>query len=155
MATCRALRHNRGMSRLLPVPVLLLCIALAGCDAPPPSAARAPALDAGGASIQWQGRLPCADCDAIDTELSLRRDGAKRHYTLTEVYQAAGGGARFVETGQWRQEHALLRLQDAGGGGRTYALLPDGRLQPRDRHGRQLPGDAANFLVPVTATTAP
>lgn len=147
------------MHRLLPVPVLLLCIALAGCDAPAPSApARGPqdpALDAGGGSIQWQGRLSCADCDAIDTHLLLRRDGAARHYILTEVYQAADGGARFIERGQWRQERDLLRLLDDAGGRRTYALLPDGRLQARDRHGRPLSPDAGDFLVPVTATTAP
>ncbi len=143
------------MPRLLPVPVLLLCVALAGCDAPPPSSGtRAPALAAGD-GIQWQGRLPCADCEAIDTRLLLRRDGVARHYTLIEVYQAAGGDARFVEAGQWRQDGALLRLQDETGGHRTYALLPDGRLQPRDRHGRPLSSGAADFLVPVTATTAP
>jgi hypothetical protein len=143
------------MPRLLPAPVLLLCIALAGCDAPPPSGPRAPALDAGGGSIRWQGRLPCADCEAIDTKLLLRRDGAARRYTLTEAFQAADGGARFVETGQWRQERALLRLHADTGSRRTYGLLPDGRLQPRDRHGRSLASGAADFLVPVTATTAP
>ena len=143
------------MPRLLPAPVLLLCIALAGCDAPPPSGTRAPALDAGSGSIQWQGRLPCADCDAIDTRLLLRRDGAARRYTLAEAFQAADGGARFVETGRWRQERALLRLQADTGGDSTYALLPDGRLQPRDRHGQSLTSGAADFLLPVTTTTAP
>jgi hypothetical protein len=78
-----------------------------------------------------------------------------RHYTLTEVYQAGDGGARFVENGRWRQERALLRLQGDAGGQRAYALLPDGRLQPRDRHGRALPTGNGDFLVPVTATTAP
>jgi hypothetical protein len=153
------LRHNRAMPRLLPAFVLLPCLALAACDAPAPSSpatgARAPALDAGDGRIEWRGSLPCADCDAIDTRLSLLRDGAARNYTLTEVYQAGEGGARFVEHGRWRQERALLRLQDGAGGHRAYALLPDGRLQPRDRHGRPLSPGADDFLVPVTATTAP
>jgi hypothetical protein len=34
-------------------------------------------------------------------------------------------------------------------------LLPEGRLQPRDWHGRPLSPGADDFLVPVTATTAP
>ena len=159
MATCTTLRHNRAMPRSLPASILLLCIALAACDAPTPASRaprlQAPALDAGGGRIQWQGRLPCADCDAIDTQLLLLRNGAARNYTLTEVYQAGDGGARFVEKGQWRQERALLRLQDGAGSRRAYALLPDGRLQPRDWHGRPLSPGADDFLVPVTATTAP
>jgi hypothetical protein len=159
MATCTTLRHNRAMSRSLPASILLLFIALAACDAPVPASRaprlQAPALDAGGGRIQWQGRLPCADCDAIDTQLLLQRNGAARNYTLTEVYQAGDGGARFVEKGQWRQERALLQLQDGAGSRRAYALLPDGRLQPRDWHGRPLSPGADDFLVPVTATTAP
>jgi hypothetical protein len=159
MATCRTLRHNRAMPRLLPASVLLLCLALAACDAPSPSSrapgARVPALDAGGGRIEWQGSLPCADCDAIDTRLLLQRNGATRNYTLTEVYLASDGGARFVENGHWRQDRALLRLQDAAGSRRAYALLPDGRLQPRDWHGRPLSPGADDFLVPITATTAP
>lgn len=160
MAMCRVLRHNRAMPRFLPASLLLPCLALAACDAPSPSVAhapgvQAPALDAGDGRIEWQGRLPCADCDAIDTRLLLQRDGAARDYTLTEVYQDGDGGARFVETGHWRQERALLRLHDGAGSRRAYALLPDGRLQPRDWHGRPLSPGADDVLVPVTATTAP
>lgn len=158
MATCRTLRHNRAMSRLLPASVLLLCLAQAACDAPAPSsrASHPPAQGAGGGDrIEWRGRMPCADCDAIDTHLLLRREGAARDYVLTEVYQVGDGATRFVEHGRWRQERALLRLQDDAGGRRAYALLPDGRLQPRDWHGRPLSPGAGDFLVPVTATTAP
>jgi hypothetical protein len=111
------------MPRFLPASVLLLCLALAACDAPAPSSRapgpRPPALDAGGGRIEWQGRLPCADCDAIDTRLLLQRNGAARNYTLTEVYQAGDGGARFVENGHWRQDRALLRLQDGAGSRRA------------------------------------
>jgi len=157
MATCRTLRHNRAMPRLLPASILLSCLALAACDAPAPSsrANHPPALDAGGDRIEWRGRMPCADCDAIDTHLLLRREGATRDYTLTEVYQAGDDATRFVERGRWRQEHALLRLQDGAGSRRAYALLPDGRLQARDWHGRPLAPGPGDFLVPVTATTAP
>ncbi|RFP59210.1 hypothetical protein D0Y53_11520 [Luteimonas weifangensis] len=158
MAACTRLRHNRAMKRRLPAFALLPCVVLAACDAPAPRAppAPVPALAAGDGSIQWQGRLPCADCSAIEVQLQLQRAGTRRDYILTEVYRAAAGDARFLERGQWRQQQALLHLRGSDGSRRVYALLPDGRLQPRDRHGRALlPRRDDDALVPVAATTAP
>lgn len=157
MAACRALRHNCAMNRFGPACCLLLCVALAACDAPAPTASRRTPVplpgDGSPDRIQWQARLPCADCAAIDTRLVLQRDGANRAYTLTEIYVAADGGARFIERGQWRRAAMLLRLQGADGGHRTYALLADGSLWATDSHGRPLSADTV--LVPVTAPPAP
>lgn len=158
MAACRALRHNPGMNRFPLACFLLLCGMLPGCDAPAPTVSRPgspplPQADGNDGRIQWQARLPCADCAAIDTRLVLQRDGADRDYTLTETYLATDGGARFVERGQWRREDRLLRLQGADGGRRAYALLADGSLQATDSHGRPL--SDGGVLVPVTAAPAP
>lgn len=157
MAACTRLRHNRAMKRLLPAFALLPCVLLAACDAPAPRTPRAqpPTLAAGDGSIQWQGRLPCADCSAIEVHLQLQRAGARRDYILVESYRAVDGGERFLERGQWRQQQALLHLHGSDGSRRVYALLPDGRLQPRDRHGRALSPRRDDALVPVTATAAP
>ena len=154
------LRHNRGMNRWLQVGACVLAVAIGGCDGRAPAshaglAQGAPRLDPGGSDrIEWHGRLGCADCEAIDTDLVLQRGGRADDYLLTESYLAADGGARFVEHGRWQRDDALLRLQGDGGSVRTYALLPDGRLQSRDGRGRPLPGQGNGFLLPVAMSPA-
>ena len=134
----------------------LALLLVAGCnggrddaDNRSPAAAQ---LEADG-QIGWQAVLACADCEGIDTALVLNRAGEQRDYTLTEIFLADEGGNRFVEQGIWIREDELIRLQSAGNGSRVFALLPDGRLEPRDHRGRRFaprPGDA---LVPVSAAT--
>lgn len=141
------------MSRLRPCPWLLL-LALTGCDSGvAPVAPDAARLDDG--QIEWQGMLACADCDGIRTQLVLSRDGGSRHYTLTETYLADDGDARFVDAGDWQRERDLLRLRNAAGDIHVYAVLPDGRLQPRDARGRPFRPREDDFLAPVTAAHAP
>lgn len=148
------------MNNRLSAGMLLLCLGLAACDgAAPAGSTSSPALppsamDAGD-RIAWQAKLACADCDAIQTRLQLRRDGDARNYVLTEVYLAAGGDARFAEHGQWQQRDTLLHLQGNQGTRRAYGLLPDGRLQPLDRHGRALSRDGNDLLLPAGAAQAP
>jgi copper homeostasis protein (lipoprotein) len=133
----------------------LLVLWLAGCGwdhAPVAPAAKALPSDG---RIEWQGLLPCADCDGIQTQLSLLRNGDLRSYTLTETYLAEDGDARFIDNGRWRRDGELLRLRGDSGGVRVYALLPDGRLQPRDDRGRAfLPRDG-DFLEPVAVRSRP
>lgn len=167
-----ALRHNHGVTpstlrqpsqprafRRIVGSLLLVCLSSA-CDrhAPEPtSSATMPfaQLEHDGGSIQWQGLLACADCGGIDTALSLQRSGAGRDYALTETYLTVDGNARFVETGHWQLDQGLVRLQGSDGGRRVFALLPDGRLQPRDGRGRPFPPREGDFLVPVSARRRP
>lgn len=159
-----AVRHNAGMSQAaisaVPHRVLARCAwslaaTLAACGGPAPSTAPAAAaqarLDVDG-EIQWRGALPCADCDGIDAQLVLRRAGDRTSYSLAETYRVSRQGARFVETGRWQRDGALLRLQGDATSTRVYALLPDGSLQARDLHGELLPNDAGETLLPVSAT---
>ncbi len=136
--------------------VTLVVLLSAGCDGSRDVAGnRSPAaaqLELDG-RIEWQAVLACADCDGIETALILNRTGDQRDYTLTETFLAGDGGDRFVEQGMWLREDELIHLQSAGKGLRVFALLPDGRLEPRDHRGRRFaprPGDA---LVPVSAAT--
>lgn len=167
-----ALRHNHDVSpstlrqprrpqtfRTVAGLLLLVCL-LAACDreAPKPASSETMPLaqmDHDGGRIQWQGLLACADCGGIDTALSLQRSGDGRDYVLTETYLTADGNARFVETGRWQLDHGLVRLQGSDGGHRVFALLPDGRLQPRDGRGRPFPPRQGDFLVPVAAVPRP
>lgn len=102
--------------------------------------------------IEWQAVLACADCDGIDTALVLNRAGGQRDYTLTETFLATDGGDRFVEQGRWQREDELIRLQAANASLRVFALLPDGRLEPRDRRGRRFARRDGDALLPVAAS---
>ena len=109
---------------------------LAACGArqPPASEARF----SKDADIQWSGLLGCADCDGIQTRLLLHQGATGRVFHLTEIYLAHDQGARFDDHGHWQRQADLLQLQGDSGSLRVYALLPDGRLQPRDGHGMTL-----------------
>jgi hypothetical protein len=141
--------------------VLRLCTGLvamlAGCHGQPP--AQAPAnptqarLDVDG-EIQWRGAWACADCDGIDAQLVLRRAGDRNTYSLAETYRSGSQGARFLDTGSWQREGALLRLRGDGRSTRVYALLADGRLEARDLHGAPLAAASAAPMLPVSATEA-
>lgn len=136
--------------------LLSLPVALAGCgERAPAPATRGPLDRVEQGNLAWGGVLPCADCDAIEVELRLTRQGARRGYRLVETFHAADGGGRFEETGRWRSERGLVRLEGDNGARRTYALLEDGRLQPRDAHGRGLAGADAggDALVPLSGAT--
>lgn len=158
-AACKAvavsMRHNR---RMRPFPVLrhvlpsLLLIAVAGCSREP---VPLPGIAGNDGRVEWRGVAPCVDCDGIDTRLLLERNGDERRYLLVETYLAEGGGARFLDRGQWRQSAALLRLEGSEGSLRTYAVLDDGRLRASDWHGEALPGHDDVLLTPVMPDNAP
>lgn len=147
--------HVAAALRVTCLPAWLL-LGCAGChrqapvDAEPASAV---AVLAGTGQIQWRGMGGCADCDGIDSNLTLRRSAAGRDYTLVETYYIRQRGIRFAEHGRWRQAADLVQLAGDGGSRRVYALLPDGRLQARGAHGAMLPAGAA--LVPVSMSDAP
>lgn len=123
-------------------------LVLAACQRPPAPADRA-THDAD--EMTFEGERGCADCDAISTRLVLRRRADRRDYALTETFRAGGEDVRFVEQGRWLQRQALLELRGERGSRRSFALLPDGRLQPRDTRGAILPG-SDDVLVPVART---
>ena len=135
---------------------LAVALAVAGCQrqAPgPANSAVAPTLATDG-QIRWRGRASCADCEGIDAQLTLRRAGRMNEFILVETYYSGHRGIRFTDHGRWQQSGGLLRLHGNGGSTRSYALLPDGRLQATGAHGAPLSADAA-ALVPVSASKAP
>lgn len=110
-------------------------------------------IDNANGRLDWAGMQPCADCDGIETHLALVNEGGRRSFVLTETYLAARP-VRFVENGQWQREGELLLLTSRNDARLAYAVLEDGRLQPRDGRGRRLPGnDGDGLLNPVSAAT--
>jgi hypothetical protein len=130
----------------------LVLLVLAGCQRTPSDEASR-LLPVGSApSIEWQGRRACVDCAGIATRLVLQQGDGRQEYQLTETFLSTGGETRFAEHGRWRRQAALLELRGDTGSRRAYALLPDGRLQPSDRHGAPLSMDEDTLLVPVAGT---
>ena len=133
---------------------LLLLASLAACDAQRDAAPPVLApVEQGDGRIEWSGMQPCADCEGIDTTLVLVRNGGAQNFTFSETYLAERA-ARFVASGRWEREGELLRLQADDGARLSYAVLADGRLQPRDARGRRLStNDGDGLLMPVASST--
>jgi hypothetical protein len=119
--------------------------------AAPPVAPAAPSGEPMDAS--WQGVLPCADCDGIQTRLHLVADGDVRRFELEETYLAAEGGERFEASGEWSEHSAMLDAQptavyrlDIDGAGRWFRVLPDGALEQLDAADRANANGAAHRL---------
>ena len=149
------MRHNHAMAlsfRSGSIVLAVLWIAV-GCDsrndAPGGRAPTVGPLQSDG-RIEWQAVLACADCDGIETALVLNQAGEQRDYSLTETFLATDGGDRFVEQGRWQRDGELIRLETAKDGLRVFALLPDGRLEPRDRQGRRFAAREGDVLLPVS-----
>lgn len=124
--------------------MLALALLLPGCGQREAEPVAEPAPDSPGVvlapddgedfELAWQGVLPCADCEGIETRLSLRRDEAGEVFELQETYLGAEGGNVFTASGTWRLENdddsgaAIYRLGPEGGS-QAFALQPDGSLQ--------------------------
>lgn len=70
----------------------------------------------------FKGNLPCADCSALETELTLtQKDAATAEgtYTLTETY--VGKGDPLTSTGEWTTVRGTPTDADAV----VYELNPD------------------------------
>ncbi len=128
-----------------------LLLAACGARQPPASDARF----SKDADLQWRGLLGCADCDGIQTRLLLHHSSTGREFHLTEIYLARDQGARFDDHGHWQRQADLLELKGDSGSLRVYALLSDGRLQPRDGHGAALSPETDEALQLVTPSDDP
>lgn len=130
---------------------IALVVALAGCGRDDRPSAGGPSPLAGDGSVEWQGVLPCADCDAIETRLRIDRDGDAATYRLDERFVAIDGALTFSEDGDWRMVDGVLALEGREGARRHFAVLADGRLRPGDADGDPWPGRDGDMLVPVVA----
>ncbi len=146
----------------LAIPLAAL-LALSGCSrsepdpaasAPPAAAAgEAPASAAASLDSTWQGVLPCADCDGIQTRLRLVADDQGRRFELQETYLARDGGEVFEGQGAWTEESAVLDDQpavvyrlDVNGASRWFSLQPDGALEMLDARERPAADGLAHRL---------
>ncbi|MBD1432847.1 copper resistance protein NlpE N-terminal domain-containing protein [Sphingobacterium sp. DN00404] len=83
----------------------------------------------------YRGNLPCTDCDAIATALTLANDKA---YTLEYIY--VGKSAEpFSKTGTWELKDGELNLE---GLDYKYKVEPD-QLRQLDLSGKEIRGELA------------
>ena len=139
--------------------LLATLAALPGCgrtpDEPAPQASALSGADADATAIDatWQGVLPCADCDGIETRLRLVADDEGRRFELQEAYLAADGGDRFEAQGEWTQASveiggtptAVYGL-DVDGATRWFSLGHDGSLEQLESRDQPSPDGARQRL---------
>ena len=146
-------RHNRRMAacprRGSIVAVAAAVVLLAGCGRMPQQQDRdAGPTNAPDDELAWQGVLACADCDGIDTRLKLQHgNGVAAQYELVEAFIDGEGADYFQESGRWRRDGRLLRLQSSAGGERLFAIDGAGNLVVVDRRGHAV--GAGRVLSPV------
>lgn len=136
------------------VPAVLLVLLLAACRPdggdPPPPASEPPAAAAqeppvGGEEdfeATWTGVLPCADCDGIETRLTLSRTGGEARFELEERYLGVADAGTFIQAGTWdarRDEDGQVTYRlDPEGSDLRWRTRPDGSLEGVDAGGRPL-----------------
>lgn len=118
-------------------------------ESPPPAAAAAP-LPPLEAPRSWRGELPCADCAAIRTTLTLEPDGA---YHRTDAYlgKTPEPDTVFGGIGHWTLSNGRTRIELLGTGEGTgfLAVLQGGDLRVLDRSGNPIDSHLEDRLLPL------
>lgn len=98
-------------------------------------------LDWGGTYV---GTLPCADCDGIATELTIRTEGTytyKTHYlgTASETFETTGSF-------EWDESGSKITLLGLAGGTGAYKV-GENRIWHLDKAGNRIEGDLAERYI--------
>lgn len=134
-----------------------LAVALASC-APKTStspAAQQAKQDNSRVSVDWagtyQGVLPCADCEGIETSITLGKDSS---YRLRARYVGKADTV-FEKRGTfaWNEAGSAIQLQGLPDGPDRY-LVGENQLIQLDREGNRITGElASRYSLPKTAGT--
>ena len=102
-------------------------------------------------SLDWAGSysgiLPCADCEGIETELTLTADG---EFTLSTNYLGVDEPATFTESGtfKWAKDGNSIELEGLAEGSQSpYYKVEENRIQHLDIEGNLVEGDLAPFYT--------
>lgn len=93
----------------------------------------------------YAGELPCADCEAIETEISLISDRKYMIHTIYRGRKAKGPGSNeFSEEGEWMQHGSdTIHLQGRKDGPSMY-IRTDSSLIQLDMKGQRITGKLAD-----------
>ena len=102
-------------------------------------------------SLDWagdyQGTLPCADCEGIETSLFLQKDGT---WVMNQRYQGAKEPSSFATYGTWARTAEKLVLTDTAGE-KTYFRAKGEGMEMLDREGNPIESQFNYTLAPVKA----
>lgn len=135
-------------------------LCLAGCSAPsgqtPPPAqttgAAAPAgvaLSAQAFAGEFDGTIPCGDCQGIQTKLQLDADG---NYKLDETFLGRATNNVLSSKGQWQiqdDHHFVLVPGEQGWEHRPFEVLNNNDIKQLGKDGKPYSNDAAYHLKRV------
>ncbi len=107
---------TRARHLSFPCAALLLCSALlsVGCSRSSESSSPAQVSESTLALLpedfegEWQGLLPCVDCQGIDVQLRLSRDADGAQFALEERYLGDAASVDYRSEGTWSEEACTL-----------------------------------------------
>ncbi len=103
-------------------------------------------------AASWTGDVPCADCEAIRTTVTLYPDGTFRSEGIYLRTNGAGDTI-FTDLGRWTHADnaSRVRLQGATGAPGQFAVDPDGSLRMLDFDGQPIE-PRRNYQLSATLT---
>lgn len=158
-------RISIGMSVFVPMALLCSVLLLQGCSpANEPATidntsqqAALPLGDTSQNALDWdgtyQGVLPCASCEGIETRLALRDDGS---YHLVTVYLGEEPDNQFEQHGKfhWDEQGRVIKL-DVPEGEPVYFRVEENAVRQLDLQGELISGPLAEHYrlnkLPETA----
>lgn len=92
----------------------------------------------------YKGTLPCADCEGIETELTLTEDGK---YTLKTTYLGKDATA-FEKAGtySWKEDGSTIVLSDITDAPNHY-FVAENQIFQLDMEGNKIIGDLADKYI--------
>lgn len=90
----------------------------------------------------YEGTLPCADCEGIRTELTLKGDT----YKLKSTYLKNGKEESFTDSGKFKWENEDIIVLENSDYPDKY-LVEDNRIFSLDMDGKKITGDLANMYI--------
>lgn len=93
----------------------------------------------------YKGVLPCADCEGIETVVTLNEDGT---YQVTSTYLGKGEDNVFEESGNytWKDNGSDIVLEDEDGENTMY-FVAENKIIRLDMEGNRIEGALADNYV--------
>lgn len=89
----------------------------------------------------YTGVLPCADCEGIETQLTLNDS---KTYSISRKYLGKDDDRPFVSNGRWEwMSNNAMKLNDPSGPP-TLIYVMEGKVLMLDRSGNRIMGDMAD-----------
>ncbi|WP_336518074.1 copper resistance protein NlpE [Pollutibacter soli] len=97
--------------------------------------------------ITYSGVIPCADCEGIESIVSLRKDFTFTGRLLYMGRKSTGAGSNELnQSGSWMRHGNTIHLVEKSGGA-TYYLQTDSSLIQVDDKGERIGGSLADKFV--------